>query len=184
MGIVIVGGCLIAGGVLPVNLAKVRVFPGLAMWAWLGLLPLVAGLMMYRTGNRLKFVSLAVLAPVMFASVLTAFAIQTIEQRKAVKKLVAESGARQLETEVRIGRFEYTKPSITFYTGRRVEHLMTPEAAAEFLMFPLPSYLFLTEKDWEEKVSPLLQNTTSTVAARQFDYDRNLDIVVVVNVLR
>ena len=30
-GIVVFGGCLIAGGVFPVNLAKVRVFPGVAM---------------------------------------------------------------------------------------------------------------------------------------------------------
>jgi 4-amino-4-deoxy-L-arabinose transferase-like glycosyltransferase len=181
MGVIVVGGCLIAGGVFPVNLAKVRVFPGLAWWAWLGLLPLVAGLVMYRTSDRAKFVMLAVLAPVLLASVLTSCAIQPIEARKAVKKLVAESGARQLDTEVRIGRFEYTKPSITFYVGRRVEHLMTPEAAAEFLMFPVPSYLFVTEKDWEEKVLPLVVNRLTSVAARQYDYDRNQDIVVVVN---
>ena len=181
MGMIVAGGCLVAGGVFPVNLAKVRVFPGLAWWAWLGLLPLIAGLLMYRTGDRSKFVGLAVLSTVLFAIVLAAFALQPIEARKAVKKLVVESGARQLDTEVRIGRFEYTKPSITFYVGRRVEHLMTPEAAAEFLMFPVPSYLFITEKDWEEKVSPLAINTQSVVVARQYDYDRNLDIVVVVN---
>ena len=127
---------------------------------------------MYRTSDRAKFVGLAVLAPVMFVIVLAAFALQPVEERKAVKKLVAKSGARQLDTEVRIGRFEYTKPSITFYVGRRVEHLMTPEAAAEFLTFLVPSYLFLTEKDWREKVLPLLPDKTAVVVAKQYDYDR------------
>ncbi len=181
MGVVVVGGCLIAGGVFPVNLAKVRIFPGLQWWAWLGLLPFLAGLLMYRTGNRARFVELAVMAPMALAFFLTAFALQPVEQRKAVKKLVSDSGARQLDVEVRIGRFEYTKPSITFYVGRRVEHLMTPETAAEFLMFPVPSYLFVTERDWHDKVAPLLANTPTVIAAKHYDYDRNLDIVVVMN---
>jgi len=182
MGVLISVACIVGGGVLPWNFAKLRVFPGLGLWAWIGLVPLVAGGLMFRFSTQpKKYIPLATLAPVLLMLLLVVGVLPVIDAQKAVKPLVLESRARQLEWEVRIGRFEYTRPSITYYTARRVEHLMTPTAAAEFLMFPVPSYLFIPEPDYIGKLLPLLGATPHVIAAKHYDYERNQQILVVVN---
>jgi hypothetical protein len=94
-----------------------------------------------------------------------------------VKELVAEAGARVLDREVRVASLDYSQPSLTFYTARRVERLHSAEAAAEFLSFEIESYLFVPAPLWEEKLAGRVPG--ARVVARRYDFYRNCDILAV-----
>jgi hypothetical protein len=168
--------------VIPLPAAKMRTFPGLERWAWAGgVLVAAAGVAWWylRKGNRPAVVCTLAVGTVLFVAPLAAFAPLEVDARKAVKPLVIESGARVLDREVRVASMDFHQPSITFYTGRRVERINTPEAAAEFLSFDIESYLFVTEKEWENVEG--LVKTPHRVAARHYDFYRNGDVLVVTN---
>ncbi len=180
-GLAILGGFLILGGAIPLDLPKVAKFPGLANWAWLGLIPIVGATAMGRfvLANRRGATIFALVASVILMMIhLAAFTLLKVELQKGVKPLVDESGARQLTREVRVASFEYTKPSLTFYVGRRVERFADPALAAEFLEFPVESYLFTTEANWESRIK-LLVKTPVRIAAKHFDFTKNAMVVVI-----
>jgi MFS family permease len=182
-GLAVGAGMLIGGGVTPVSSPQMRLFPGLESWAWIGLIPIAGAGFMWRflkRDDRPKVVVSLAVSTVLFVGLLAAFPLLELDKRKATKQLVAESGARQLDREVRVGSFEFTKPSLTFYVGRRVERFGDPAGAAEFLAFPIESYLFVPEPVWEQKVKPLV-TTPHRVIARRYDYDKHCDVLVVTN---
>lgn len=182
-GLVIGVGMLVFDGTLVSLPPKVWVFPGLAKWAWIGMIPLAgAGLMHHfrRRDDRPKVIASLAASTVVFVALLAAFPLLVVDQQKAVKVLVAESGARQLDREVRVGSFEYTIPSLTFYAGRRVERFGDAGAAAEFLAFPIESYLFVPEHAWDKKVKGKV-TTPHRVIARRYDFHRHCDVLVVTN---
>ena len=176
---------LIGGGAIPVGefASKVRVFPGLAEWAWIGLFP-IAGAVAFAScahcGRRRGAVAALAVSALAFAGGVAAYPPVIVDRSKAVKALVAESGARDLLRDVRVGSHEYTQPSITFYVGRKVERLRSPEDAAAFLAMPHPSYLFVTAPQWEQWVGRFAQ-PPHRIAARHYDYTRNCEVLVVVN---
>jgi hypothetical protein len=133
-----------------------------------------------RRDDRPKVVASLAGSTVLFVGLLAAFPLLAVDERKAVKGLAAESGARQLDREVRVGSFEYTMPSLTFYVGRRVERFGDGGAAAEFLAFPIESYLFVPEPVWEAKVKGGV-STPHRVIARRYDFNRRCDVLVVTN---
>ncbi len=181
-GLAVGVGMLVFDGSLVSLPPKLPSFPGLAGWAWIGLVPLAGAGLMYhfrRRDDRPKVVISLAASTVLFVGLL-AFPLLVVDERKAVKRLVAESGARQLDREVRVGSFEYTMPSLTFYVGRRVERFGDAGAAAEFLAFPIDSYLFVPEPVWEAKVKGEM-STPHRVIARRYDFQRNCDVLVVTN---
>jgi 4-amino-4-deoxy-L-arabinose transferase-like glycosyltransferase len=182
-GLAVAVGLLLAGGVIPLPAAKMRTFPGLEHWAWAGVILIAAaGLAWWylRKGNRPAVIGTLVVGAVLFVAPLAAFAPREVDARKAVKPLVIESGSRVLDREVRIASMDFHQPSITFYVGRRVERINTPEAAAEFLAFDIESYLFVTEPLYDEKVAPLVGSKCKKVATH-YDFYRNCNVVVVTN---
>jgi hypothetical protein len=126
-------------------------------------------------------VTVLALGTVLFVSILAAFAPQAVDERKAVKELVRESGARVLDREARVASLDYTQPSVAFYTARRVVRLASPDAAAEFLApgITIESYLFVPEPLWEEKLAGRV--TGVRIAARRYDFYRNCVVLVVTN---
>ena len=184
-GLVVFAGMLVVGGVIGVgDLAEsLRTFPGLTAWAWIGLLPMlgaVAFALFARRDQRQRAVTALAASTVAFAGLLVAFPPVVVDRSKAVKELVAQSGARDLHRDVRVASFGYSQPSITFYAARRVERLHSPEAAAAFLAMPHPSYLFVSAPMWDEWVARLAEPPYRT-AARRYDFYHNCDILVVVN---
>ena len=99
--------------------------------------------------------------------------------RKAPKSLVDESGAKQLDRDIRLASLDFTQQSLTFYAERRVERIPSAEAAAEFLARPRPSYLFVPAKVWDEHLAKLAG--PHRIAARRYDFYRHDDILVVTN---
>ena len=180
-GAVVSGAMLIAGGT--VDTGAVRIFPGLGDWAWIGLFPLVgigAFLRYAKRGRRDRAIAALAVSAVLFAGTLAAYPPLIVDRSKAVKVLVAESGARDLHREARVASYGYPHPSATFYVGRRVEYLQSPEEAARFLAMPHPSYLFVTVPTWERWVAPLV-NPPYRIAARRYDFFRNCEALVVTN---
>jgi 4-amino-4-deoxy-L-arabinose transferase-like glycosyltransferase len=182
-GLVVTSGMLIADGITPISSPKMRVFPGLLKWAWIGLIPMIGAVAMNRyrkQDHRPRVVISLATSTVLFVGLLAAFPLLDVDRQKAVKVLVEQSGARQLDRETRVGSFDYTRPSLTFYVGRRVERFTDAPAAAEFLAFPIESYLFIPEPQWEQRVKALV-TTPHRVIANKYDYDRNCTVLVVTN---
>lgn len=182
-GIVVVAGLLYADGRIVTVPAQMRVFPGLANWAWIGLIPLAGACLMtvaWWNDRRPELIAGLTATTLLFAAFLSAFPPLVVDRRKAVKELVELSGARQLDRDVRVASFAFTRPSLTFYVGRRVERFHDPAAVAEFLAFPIESYLFVPEPAWESQVKPHVRST-HRVIARRYDFDRHCDVIVVIN---
>ncbi len=181
-GVVMTVGLVIGGGAIPIGTSQTRTFPGLENWAWVGLFPVAsaaAGWWYTRKGNRPAVVGVLIAGTVAFVVTLSAFVAQEVDKQKAVKVLVEQSGARALDREVRIASLDYSQPSVTFYTARRVERLHTPEAAAEFLSFDIESYLFVPEPLWVEHLSGKVPR--GRIATKRYDFYRNCVILVVTN---
>jgi 4-amino-4-deoxy-L-arabinose transferase-like glycosyltransferase len=183
LGIATFVGLLIAGGTIPTEIKGLRIMPTLAPWAWLGVIPIAATIAMTAAlarGRRdLVIVSLAV-ASILFIASLAAFVTPVVDAYKGPKALVAASGAHDVDREVRVATFDYTQPSVTHYVGRKVERIMNEESVVRFLAMPLPVYLFVPAKTWDEKLADRVASP-HRIAARKYDFLRNGDILVVTN---
>ena len=177
-------GLLVAGGAVPVLPAKARVFPGLEKWAVLGLVPLAGAVMMawfLRKGDRGGYVTAAAVSAAAFVGLVAAFPPLEVDRYKSPRELVRASGLTDPAKDARVGGFDWFQPSVVFYTGRKLEHVPTPEKAAEFLAVPTPGYLFVPEPAWAAWVAGKMA-VPHRVAARHYDFYRNCDVLVVTNV--
>ncbi len=182
-GVLFVLGLLIASGQIAVPIADMRQFPGLEVWALIGLVPLVAaGVMAWcvRTNNRNGFVIALAVAAVGLIGLIAAGPVLVVDQYKAAKYLVQNSGAHQPECDIRLAAAAYFQESVVFYAERRVERLYSAADAVEFLMTPRPGYLFVPEKEWEEQVRPRV-TVPVRVTAKHYDFYRHAVILVVTN---
>ena len=184
-GLVLLFAMLIAGGSLEYweFARKMHDFPGLESWAWIGVFPILgAGAFeCFRRRDRRPWAVIALaISAVAFAGLIAAYPPVIVDRSKSVKELVAASGARDLYRDVRVASYDCSLPSITFYVGRRVERLRSPEDAAAFLAMPHPSYLFVTAPTWDAWVVRFVK-PPYRIAARRYDFYRNCDVLVVVN---
>ena len=187
VGVALVGlattlALLVASGVVSLPLKGQRIMPNLAPWAPLGTIPLLGAIGMawsLVTNRRVAYLRVFAGSTVLFIGSLAAFVVPEVDAHKAPKPLVEESGAYQPDAEIRVGSLDYTQPSVTHYVGRKVERLPNAAAAANFLAMPLPSYLFVPAKVWDEQLAA--NAGAYRIAARRFDFYRNGEILVVTN---
>lgn len=174
-------GLLILGGVIAIPGRNIRLMPSIAPWAALGLVPLFGAVALCFTlkQHRERFVAVLAVTSVAFMAILTAFPLVIVDAAKAPKSLVEESGARQLDRDIRLASLEYTQESMTFYAERRIERLRSVQSAADFLAMPRPAYLFIPERIWIENLAGNIG--PYRIAARKFDFFRNAEILVVTN---
>jgi hypothetical protein len=173
----------VAGEAVKVLPAGARVFPGLAPWAALGLIPLAAAVVMsraVRAGDRDRFVRAAAVSSVAFTALVAAFPPLVFDSQKAPKELVRASGVDDPRRDLRLAYFEWFQPSVVFYARREVPEIRSLEKAAEFLAVPTPAYLFLPAKTWDEYVKDRVTVPTRIVA-RHRDFYRNYEVIVVTN---
>jgi 4-amino-4-deoxy-L-arabinose transferase-like glycosyltransferase len=182
VGLITTAAILVASGIVSLPLKGLRIMPNLAPWAPLGAIPLLAALGMawcLVTNRRYALLWVIAGSTVLFIGSLAAFVVPEVDAHKAPKPLVEESGAYQPDAEIRVGSFDYTQPSVTHYVGRKVERLPNAASAANFLAMPLPAYLFVPAKVWDEQLTGIAGSYR--IAARRFDFYRNGEILVVTN---
>ncbi|MCE9530254.1 MAG: glycosyltransferase family 39 protein [Planctomycetes bacterium] len=189
MGLLFVGvvtgmGLAIAGGLIAIPGAKMRLFPGVERWLWLGLVPIggaiIAGAALLRTRKTL-FVSSMGICATAFVALVAALPVLSFDEYKAPRKLVAESGVRQAEHDSRLLALQWFQPSVVFYSRREVERINNWVQAADTLALRLPVYLFVPEPVWKQIQEQKPKALAYRTVARQYDFLKNCDILVVTN---
>ena len=177
----LVGGVSIAGFVV-----AEYTFPGLGVWAVLGLIPLVGAIAMaqaLRREDRNGVVIAAALGSVLFMGLAVAFPPSVLEKQKAPRELVHDSGAGDPTRDLRLASFEWFRPSVVYYSGREVKSLESPDAVAAFLEIPTPGYLFVPEPVWNKSLKTRVR-VPNCIVAKRHDFLEKCDILVVTNELR
>ena len=160
-----------------------RIFPGLEAWAWVGLIPLAAAAVMawhLRADRRTGIVAGLTAAAVGLVGIVAAGPVLVVDQQKAAKTLVRETGVDRPDREVRLYAMDYFQESLVFYAGRKVEKLFDPRLLDGILAAPVPVYIFVPEQTWDEHARKSV-SAPYRIVARKYDFYRNADIVVVTN---
>lgn len=181
VGVGITAGLLVAGGVMDVAVRRSHRLPGLEHLAWLGAIPVLgaaAGTWWLARHDRRGVVVGVALAAILLAGALVFCGAPALDGFKAPRALVAAAGACQPDRDIRIGCYSYFQPSLVFYCQREVTDLPDEQRALDFLRGPLPVYLFLPARAWNElepKAGPY------PLVARHWCFYRNCEVVVVTN---
>jgi 4-amino-4-deoxy-L-arabinose transferase-like glycosyltransferase len=173
-------GLLVAGGAIPAPGLRGRELPGLAWLAWLGAVPVagMAGAVWYaRRARRSAAVTATAAAALLLTGGVFALGAPAVDLHKAPRALAAALPADQTRREVRVAAFGYTQPSFVFYCRREVKALENEGQVREFLRTPLPCYVVLPAKQWEE-MRPRLP---ARELARHYDLYDAADVVLVGN---
>ena len=133
-----------------------------------------------KKGDRQGVLSAVGLTAMAFVGLIAAFPPLVIDNYKAPRELVRESGVGDPNRDTRVGAFDWFQPSVVFYARREVAKLETPETCAEFLSVPTPGYLFVPEPTWRLWVADKVK-VPHRVAARHYDFYKNCDILVITN---
>jgi hypothetical protein len=163
-----------------------KTFPGLGMWAAIGLIPLAGAVAMTRAlrrGDREGVIVMASVASVLFMGLAVSFPPSVLEQQKAPRELVRASGAGDPDRDLRVAAFEWFRPSVVFYSGREVKSLESPEAVAAFLAIPTPGLVFVPEPVWTRSLAGRV-TAPHRIIAKRHDFLERCDILVVTNEVR
>jgi 4-amino-4-deoxy-L-arabinose transferase-like glycosyltransferase len=159
-----------------------RVFPGVEIWAFLGIVPLVGAIVTWRClrrGQRTGMLGGFAGSAALFLTLLAAGGASALESYKAPRELMREIPIDLAGNEVRIGAYRYFQPSLVFYCRREVYKLNSDDAMLEFLHCSLPAYLFLPASTWEQL--QYRAPASCHVLGRRRDLYRNFDVVLVAN---
>ncbi len=184
VGIVTIVGLALAGGLLSFRGMRIRTFPGLENWLWLGSIPIAgaitACIYLVRQQRNYSVGSLAT-AAVLFVASLAAFPAECFDAYKAPRQLVAQADLQQPHRDIRLVSLYWFQPSVVFYSRREVERLNNWPEAADCLAMHHPVYLFVPEPVWNKVQKDNPNATVYRTVARQFDFLKNCDILVVTN---
>jgi 4-amino-4-deoxy-L-arabinose transferase-like glycosyltransferase len=175
-------GLLALGGVWPLRVSPGRAYPGVEIWAALGMLPLAGAAVTWwclRQSRRTGMIAGFAAFSLAYLAVLAGWGATALEKHKAPRDLVRGLHDNLTAHEVRIGAYEYFQPSLVFYCQREVHKLKTDDDVIEFLSCPLPVYLFMPASLWEQ-LQPRLGGMCHPLGRRR-DLYRNYDVVVVTN---
>ena len=183
VGVVIAVGAAVVGDAFEWSILRGRAIPGIAPWAWMGLIPLAAAVLGWwflrqRQINR-YIVTIAITAVVLLAP-LAVYGSMFFNDFKAPRLLVEQAGVCNRNEDIRIGcwRMEHL-PSLNFYLQRSVTYIEKEKNLAPFLQQPMRSFLFIPANDWQ-RLQPSLAGC-GHVVARQHDIYHHVDILVVTN---
>jgi hypothetical protein len=182
LGIATIVGLLLVSGLFEMRSLRSRQIPGLELWAWTGLIPVMGALLcgrMLRKDQRTRMVAGLTGMALLSVGALAAWGSLRVDALKAPRPLVQETGACQTDRDIRIGCYQFYQPSLVFYCHREVRVLNDEEQVLEFLSTPLPIYLFVSAQAWEgleDKVPG-----THRLLARHRDLYKGIDVVVITN---
>jgi 4-amino-4-deoxy-L-arabinose transferase-like glycosyltransferase len=183
-GVLLGLGLLIAGGTLlgDSGLMRGRHVPGLGKWAVLGMVPLLgglAGVWCLRGQRRGALVAVVAVSAVVFVGALAGWGSAGVEGHKAPRPLGAVFRVERLDGDVLVGSYDYFQPSLVFYCRRQIVPCALAVQALELLNSPVPVYLFVPARTWEQ-LEPHVAGPHRELA-RQRDLYCGSDIVLVTN---
>lgn len=198
LGIGLSAGILVASGTVSLPALRGRIFPDIAPWAWMGLLPVAGALLGFwllhtarnaprsfgergwGTRRRSQWITALVLGALAFWGPLAAWANAAFNHYKAARPLVQLTGADERDQEILIGGYKVDHlASLNFYVQRNILHHKTEEDAFTFLRYPLKVYLFLPAQTWESWQDRIPANCR--LLSRHPDLYRRDEMVVVTN---
>jgi len=182
-GVIFATGMAIVSGKLPLGIAFTT-FPELGRWIWIGVVPLAGAVIAWRLRQRDQRQGVIValsLTAVLFVALLAAFPIVGLDHYKAPRSLVVQAGLRQRDRDIRLLALEWFQPSLVFYSEREVRRLKDWREAAPMLATDQPVYLFVPDKVWTQVIAADPTAAKYRTIARQFDFYKNGDILVVTN---
>ncbi len=185
IGVGLVGGLMVAGGAVPLDLLRGRYLPGLQRLAIIGVVPLggaCLGWWYCRQDERSALVRVVAVTAVLLSAIVAMWGPLLVDAAKAPRALAGLLPADQTSHEVRIATYDYFQPSLVFYCQREVEQFKADQRTQvqEFLEGSLASYLIVRAQDWE-KLRPHAGVRCHTLGSKYDFYDGN-EIVVVTNV--
>jgi 4-amino-4-deoxy-L-arabinose transferase-like glycosyltransferase len=175
-------GLVVVSGVISAPFLRGRFLPGLEAWAWLGSLLILGALLAWqlvRRGQRGTGLGTLTVSSVLFMAVLLGWASKAVERHKAARALVQALPRDQLSRDVRVAAYEYFQPSLVFYCQREVACLQSEQQALDFLCGPLPAFLFLPARHWEDLQQKMA--TPCRLLGRRYDLFSGREVVLVTN---
>jgi hypothetical protein len=118
-------------------------------------------------------------AAVLFLGTLSAGIGPTLNSFKAPSALAEYVEPHPAEPDILLGCYDYFQPSLVFYCGREVSRLQSANEVGAYLRWPLPVYLFMPAKTWEQMEDQMTM--PHRVVGGHRDFYRNCDVVVVTN---
>ena len=115
------------------------------------------------------------------AGVGDAFPIVTFSNYHIPRRLVEEARLKQSDRDIRIASLFWFQPSLVFYSQREVEKLESPDAALDRLEMKASVYLIVPEPIWNDIQRANPKATRFHIAARQFDFHKNYNVLVITN---
>jgi hypothetical protein len=183
VGVGAAAGLALAGGAASEWLPRLPRLEGLGRWAFVGLFPVLgaaAAAWCLRRGRRGAMLVSLVASAFFLLGPLAAWGAAALDDYKAARPLVEESGALQPTHDIRVGTYELGYlPSLTFYCRRTVRECEKEEDVLDFLRWPVPVYLFVPEPVWQRLRGKVAD--TVRVVSRRRDLYRNCDVVAVTN---
>jgi 4-amino-4-deoxy-L-arabinose transferase-like glycosyltransferase len=184
VGLTVLTGLMLMSGMIPLPKSdpNFRPLPALGVYAWLGLIPLIAGLLFGwfgRMGRRDTALVAYAAGAVAFLGALGGGATAAMDEYKVPKYAAVEVGLRQTDREIRIGAFGWFRESLVFYCRREVTRLPDIPSVEQFLSLPRPAYLLMPDDFWNV-LSPQLGDKCKEIG-RRFDFYTRRDIVIVAN---
>jgi 4-amino-4-deoxy-L-arabinose transferase-like glycosyltransferase len=160
-----------------------RSLPAVAPFAWVGVVPVVAAIVLMRLtarGRRDAAAYAFAASAVLLLAPLAAWMSVALNDCKSPAPLARDSGLGRRDVDLRIGTYlaEHI-PSLNFYARRDVIPLGDAASFVDFLKLPVPAYVVISE----EKLAELRAKNVSLgrETARHYDMYRRQAMVVVTN---
>jgi 4-amino-4-deoxy-L-arabinose transferase-like glycosyltransferase len=184
VGVFAILGLEVAAGAIPLSIYKFQIFPGLARWSWVGIIPIggaLAGWLFWKRRQPSRCLSAIGVSSIAFIAILAAYPIDALDEFTAPKQLVDQAGLRQPDRDIRLVSVLWFQPSLVFYSRREVEKIETWQQAADCLATPQPVYLLVPELIWHEMQRRHPGEFTYPIIARHWDFQKKCDVIVVSN---
>ncbi len=188
MGILILTGIITSLGMVLVSTKfniewiKGRKIPGLEQMAFLGIIPILSGviaMILANKKNQVATLAILCLGSIGFTGTLGAWNGSSLESIKAPKLLAQFLPEDHLRTEISIATFDWFQPSLAFYCKRQIQILNSAKELEQFLNQPIPAYVFLPENKWDL----ISENKSLKVKkiGQATDFYRNCKVVLLTN---
>lgn len=181
IGILLSGGLLVVSGALPIPALASRTMPDLLPLAVIGVLPIAAGVWLWRNllgGKYERIVWGTTCLAVSVVSSLGAFGPVLVDRHKAPRALAAEIAGHRLERDIQVICVGPYQPGIVFYTDHHVRWLEDAEAI-DLLRYPCQTFLIVPATRWDAMCRDVRAPTQ--IVARRRDFASGREMLLITN---